>query len=227
MLRTPIFWALVLPIAFDPEASSAADGARYDEGHRRPRCPAIGPSSRGVEVVGPPMLRSVRLVASAERRVARTFAYRWSAIRQIGLDETSVSAHHRGMSLRLCASCSRHVRDALCPFCGATESAAIPAPHSRATRAAMVFGAATMVTTAIACGGTTVTGDAGSDAATTPTGTATGTGTGTTPIVPPYGAPPPPRDAEADSPIAPAYGGPPPDAGAVPPYGAPPPDGGR
>ncbi|HQY63724.1 MAG: hypothetical protein IPF92_18555 [Myxococcales bacterium] len=139
------------------------------------------------------------------------------------------------MGLRLCASCNRHVRESLCPFCGDTESVPLPVPHSRATRAAMVFGTATMVT-AIACGGTVETADSGAAPNPSPTETA----------APVYGAPvdaspppvdasrpdaspadaSPPKDAAPDSPIAPAYGGPPPDA-AVPPYGAPPPrDGG-
>lgn len=126
------------------------------------------------------------------------------------------------MSLRLCAACSRHVREATCPFCGTTETAALPVPHSRATRAAMVFGAATLVTAAVACGGETT----GQDAGTNPPATATAAV---------YGAPVPTDAAAPDAtpgpdggPVA-AYGAPPPppDAGAVPPYGAPPPDGGR
>jgi hypothetical protein len=125
------------------------------------------------------------------------------------------------MSLRLCAACSRHVREATCPFCGTTETAALPVPHSRATRAAMVFGAATLVSAAVACGGETT----GQDAGTSPTATA----------APAYGAPVPTDAAAPDAapgpdggPVA-AYGAPPPppDAGAVPPYGAPPPDGGK
>ncbi len=132
------------------------------------------------------------------------------------------------MSLRLCASCNRHVRESCCPFCGATESLPLPVPHSRSSRAAMVFGTATMVT-AIACGGTVETTDSG----TSPTPTTTNS---TAPVYgapvdaspppkdaspPPKDASPPPKDAAPDSPIAPAYGAPP-DA-AVPPYGAPPP----
>ena len=134
------------------------------------------------------------------------------------------------MSLRLCASCNRHVRESSCPFCGATESLPLPVPHSRSSRAAMVFGTATMVT-AIACGGTVETGDSGTGPSPTPTTT-----NSTAPVYgapvdaspppkdaspPPKDASPPPKDAAPDSPIAPAYGAPP-DA-AVPPYGAPPP----
>jgi len=92
----------------------------------------------------------------------------------------------------------------------------VPAPHSRATRAAMVFGAATMVT-AIACGGTTTEGDAGADGSSSTDSGAIGTVYGAPAdagAVPPYGAPPPPpQDAAPDSPIAPAYGAPPPDGG--------------
>ncbi len=132
------------------------------------------------------------------------------------------------MSLRLCAACNRHVRESECPFCGATSSTPIPLPHSRATRAAMVFGAASMVT-AIACGARTAEGDGGPGP--TPTavpvyGAPVPTPDATPPpprdaAPPPRDAAPPPRDADADSPVAPAYGAPP-DA-AVPPYGAPPP----
>lgn len=126
-------------------------------------------------------------------------------------------------------SVSRSARSA------ATRACRSRGPHSRATRAAMVFGTATMVT-AIACGGT-VTADSGAAPNPSPTETA----------APVYGAPvdaspppvdasrppdgslgdaSPPKDAAPYSPIAPAYGAPPPDA-AVPAYGAPPPrDGG-
>ena len=121
------------------------------------------------------------------------------------------------MALRLCASCSRHVRssDEECPFCGARSSAAVPVPVSRATRAALIFGSATLVVAGVACGGTTESPDASSDASPVP-------------VQPPYGAPPPqdagldvarpPADAGADAdgavPVQPPYGAPPPvDAG--------------
>lgn len=147
-------------------------------------------------------------------------------VARMGLDVRTRSPHHRRMSLRLCESCNRHVRDAQCPFCGATDSSPVPVPHSRATRAAMVFGAATMVT-ALACGGTTTDAPTPSNAT-------------------PYGSPPrdagevfgEPRDASTDAELdgpgailLPDGAVPPdgaaPDGAAVPPYGAPPPDGGR
>ncbi|HRG96764.1 MAG TPA: hypothetical protein PLR99_10965 [Polyangiaceae bacterium] len=98
-------------------------------------------------------------------------------------------------------------------------------PHSRSSRAAMVFGTATMVT-AIACGGTVETTDSGTGPTPTPTATTTNSagpvyGAPVDASPPPADASPPPKDAAPDSPIAPAYGAPP-DA-AVPPYGAPPP----
>jgi len=130
------------------------------------------------------------------------------------------------MALHLCGSCSRHVRttESTCPFCGAKdERRALASPLSRATRAAMVFGAAAAVATSAACGGMTSSGDDD------PT------------VVAAYGAPPSdastdaaptpePRDAalpdarsDADSAVVAAYGAPPPDANVQPPYGSPPP----
>jgi hypothetical protein len=57
------------------------------------------------------------------------------------------------MGLHLCASCSRHVKsaDLACPFCGSSSFANVPRPISRATRAALVFGGAVMVSGAVAC----------------------------------------------------------------------------
>ncbi|HRH00347.1 MAG TPA: hypothetical protein PLR99_29085 [Polyangiaceae bacterium] len=112
------------------------------------------------------------------------------------------------MALRLCSGCSRHVRaaDAACPFCGDAGRGAVPSPVSRATRAAMVFGGAAMVTTAVACSSATplygapapdASADTGADASPAPL----------------YGAVPPP-DASPDASPAPLYGAvPPPDAG--------------
>ncbi len=128
------------------------------------------------------------------------------------------------MSLKLCASCARHVRttDTTCPFCNSVQSTAVPQPISRATRAAMVFGGATLVVAGVACGGNT--DDGTKDASTSPTSTTTSTSTST--AAPAYGAPP--QDAATDTGPVAMYGAPPPqDGGAVPPYGAPPPlDGG-
>ncbi len=103
------------------------------------------------------------------------------------------------MALRLCAGCNRHVR---------TSAAPLPSPVSRATRAAMVFGATVLVAGASA---------ACSDSATT-------TDAGTTDAA-----------VDAQGPVA-AYGGPPvdasaldsavPDTGPVAAYGAPPVDAG-
>ena len=115
------------------------------------------------------------------------------------------------MALRLCSGCSRHVRatDAACPFCGDAGRAAVPSPVSRATRAAMVFGGAAMVSTAVACSSATpLYGAPAPDAS-------ADTGADASPA-PPYGAVPPP-DAAPDT------GGR--DAAPVPLYGAvPPPD---
>jgi hypothetical protein len=128
------------------------------------------------------------------------------------------------MALRLCASCSRHVRggDDGCPFCGARASAAVPVPLSRATRAALVFGSATLVAAGVACGGVTEAADASSDAA-TPVDAGRDVN-----AQPPYGAPPP-VDAGRD--VNAPDGAPPdaaPDVNVQPPYGAPPPvDAGR
>ncbi len=57
------------------------------------------------------------------------------------------------MRLTVCASCSRHVRETLCPFCGANvaPSAAAPRTKGRRSRFAIVGAAAAAVATA-ACG---------------------------------------------------------------------------
>ncbi len=126
------------------------------------------------------------------------------------------------MALHLCAGCNRHVRvtDPACPFCGDTQALATATPVSRATRAALVFGATVLVAgSSVACSSTPTTSDAGAEA-----------GSDATPA-PLYGGPP--VDAATDSAPVPPYGlPPPPDAGAdvgpVPPYGLPPPlDAGR
>ncbi len=136
------------------------------------------------------------------------------------------------MALRLCASCSRHFRasEGPCPFCGSHDAAGVPEPLSRATRAALVFGSATLVVAGVACGGqTSGSSDSGADA--------DGLARDATPDVtaaPPYGRPPdaspppPPPDAGSDVNIQPPYGAPPPpdagpDVNIQPPYGAPPP----
>lgn len=115
------------------------------------------------------------------------------------------------MALRLCAGCNRHVRtsESACPFCGDTTAAPLPSPVSRATRAAMVFGATVLV--------------AGASAACSDSATTTDAGTTTDAAV------------DAQGPVA-AYGGPPvdasafdsalPDTGPVAAYGAPPVDAG-
>lgn len=90
------------------------------------------------------------------------------------------------MALTLCATCARHVRtsDTTCPFCGGLRPAPVPRPTSRSSRAALVFGSATMVVASLACGGSVDTpADASTEAGTDPT------------VVPPYGLPPPPPDA--------------------------------
>ncbi len=133
------------------------------------------------------------------------------------------------MALRLCASCSRHVKlqDTICPFCGSSADAPVASPFSRATRSAMVFGSAAMVSAAVACApsATPVYGAPAPDASEDVRSDASPT--------PLYGAPAP--DAAADTSPAPLYGLPPPDAapdGAkdatadtspVPLYGLPPP----
>lgn len=100
------------------------------------------------------------------------------------------------MSLYPCASCLRHVRaGADCPFCGAEAASRnpIPVPYSRTTRAALVFGAATMVSvglTAVAAGGVsgcssdTISGDASADASDA------GPPPFDAPVATPYGSPP-------------------------------------
>lgn len=68
------------------------------------------------------------------------------------------------MALHLCVGCNRHVRvsEALCPFCGASGGIATTSPVSRATRAALVFGATVLVAGASAACSDSVTGtDAG------------------------------------------------------------------
>ena len=69
------------------------------------------------------------------------------------------SSYRNGMGLHLCASCSRHVKsvELACPFCGSTAFANVPRPISRATRAALVFGGAVMVSGAVACSDDTST----------------------------------------------------------------------
>jgi len=130
------------------------------------------------------------------------------------LDGWASTVDARDMALALCASCARHVRasETVCPFCGGTRGEAVPLPLSRATRAALVFGSATMVVAGMACGGTLDPTDAGTatDASARPDSSAV-------PLygapVPPYGVPPPP-DAGADVGPVPAYGLPAPrDAG--------------
>ncbi|MBK6462947.1 MAG: hypothetical protein IPF92_18345 [Myxococcales bacterium] len=116
------------------------------------------------------------------------------------------------MALRLCSGCARHVRatDPQCPFCGEAGRAAVASPVSRATRAAMVFGGAALVSTAVACGGSVqpLYGAPPADAA-------TDTGVDASPA-PLYGAVPPPdagadaaKDAGQDASPAPLYGLPP------------------
>ena len=53
------------------------------------------------------------------------------------------------MSLVVCAACSRHVREASCPFCGAAVATAVAAPATRVARAALLGAVALAVT---ACG---------------------------------------------------------------------------
>lgn len=58
------------------------------------------------------------------------------------------------MSLIVCASCSRHVRETSCPFCGADLVHAPAVTPSRIPRIALVTAAAAVVA-ASACGTTT------------------------------------------------------------------------
>lgn len=113
------------------------------------------------------------------------------------------------MALRLCSGCSRHVRasDVACPFCGDTARGEVASPLSRATRAAMVFGGAALVTTAVACGGSTTPlyGAPAPDAALEDAAADTSASTL-------YGVPPLDAAADADASPSAAYGGPPRDA---------------
>ena len=54
------------------------------------------------------------------------------------------------MALKLCNGCERHVHesDAVCPYCGSTETAQVPAP-TRVNRKAMGFAAAVLTTVAV------------------------------------------------------------------------------
>lgn len=107
------------------------------------------------------------------------------------------------LDLIICSGCKRHVREALCVFCGTTNELA-PAPARRAakglTRAALVLGAAVSVA---ACG---------DDEVDLPD--ATTQEDATTAADAAYGAPPMDAEAGMDAPTGPdaAYGGPP-DAG--------------
>jgi len=74
------------------------------------------------------------------------------------------------MSLRLCPSCSRHVREDACPFCGADVTPVAPNPAMpRMARIALVSIGAAAVATATACGSTVAAyggpPDTGADAA--------------------------------------------------------------
>jgi hypothetical protein len=96
------------------------------------------------------------------------------------------------MSLSVCPSCSRHVRESACPFCGADVTTAQATTLPRVARIALLGAAAAAV--ASACSSSSP--------------------------LPPYGAPPPPdassdvvqKDAGNDA-IATFYGGPPIDSG--------------
>ena len=114
--------------------------------------------------------------------------------------------------LGVCASCGRHARESVCPFCGATIRSTTRAPLRRASRTAKILGVAAL---GVACGGTTNPSDAGSDAKEDVT------------LQPPYGAvipdagpdvaqPPDAGDASTDAAD---------DSSGVPLYGAPPPRG--
>ncbi|MBK6462946.1 MAG: hypothetical protein IPF92_18340 [Myxococcales bacterium] len=67
------------------------------------------------------------------------------------------------MALHLCAECNRHVRttEAACPFCGALGAVATASPVSRATRAALVFGATVLVAGAAAACSDSASSDTG------------------------------------------------------------------
>jgi hypothetical protein len=74
------------------------------------------------------------------------------------------------MSLTVCPSCARHVRDAECPFCGASVALAPkPAPRKRASRFAIYGAAVATAAATTACGAQALYGaptpDASSDAA--------------------------------------------------------------
>ncbi|MFO0644433.1 MAG: hypothetical protein U0183_34765 [Polyangiaceae bacterium] len=111
------------------------------------------------------------------------------------------------MALRLCAACARHIRttESACPFCGAEGTTPVASPLSRATRAAMVFGGAVMVSSAVACSSESPVPVYGApDPNPRPSATTDPT------AVPLYGAPAPDagNDAGTDATVAPLYGAP-------------------
>jgi hypothetical protein len=105
--------------------------------------------------------------------------------------------------MRICEGCSRHVREASCPFCGAA-SLGVSKPKSRMSRASLIGAAAV----AIACSSSPPQDDAGSQ------------DSGTDSFQGAYGGPPVDsgigdasvKDSEDEGTVA-AYGGPPIDAG--------------
>ena len=109
------------------------------------------------------------------------------------------------MSLNVCLSCSRHVRDSVCPFCGAEVPAAPAAAKApRVARIVLLGGAAAIAT---ACSSAQpLYGAPMPDAS--PNDGASQNDTGPAPM---YGAVPP--DASGDTGPAPAYGAVPSDAG--------------
>ena len=106
------------------------------------------------------------------------------------------------MALRLCAACARHIRttEGACPLCGAEGRTPVASPLSRATRAAMVFGGAVMVSSAVACSSESPAPAPMYGSSPSPTATTDPT------AVPLYGAPAP--DAGTDATVAPLYGAP-------------------
>ena len=110
------------------------------------------------------------------------------------------------MALRLCAACARHIRttESACPFCGAEGTNPVASPLSRATRAAMVFGGAVMVSSAVACSSESPAPAPMNGSSPSPTATTDPT------AVPLYGAPAPEAgtDAGTDATVAPLYGAP-------------------
>lgn len=83
------------------------------------------------------------------------------------------------MSLRLCSGCSRHVREEICPFCGAEGAPIVVKKLPRVARIALLGAATAATVAATGCGGAVYggppidgghdvsAGDAGQDATAT------------------------------------------------------------